>query len=100
MSNPQKLQQAIIQRLMNVMDPETNIDVIRMRLVLDLMVNTGGNVTYVFRPSSPLCPIAVPLALSILQAIAEVEGVTGQQMTVVDYIGANELNEIINTVFS
>jgi hypothetical protein len=42
----------------------------------------------------------VPLALSILRAIAEVEGVTGQHMTVVDYVGADELNEIINTVFS
>jgi metal-sulfur cluster biosynthetic enzyme len=99
-SNPQKLQQAIIQRLMTVIDPETNLDVVRMRLVQDLTVETGGKVTYIFRPSSPLCPIAVPLALSILQAIAEVEGVTGQHITVKDYVGADELNEIINTVFS
>lgn len=100
MSNPQKLQQAIIQRLMTVIDPETNLDVVRMRLVQDLAVETDGKVTYIFRPSSPLCPIAVPLALAILQAVAEVEGVTGQHMTVVDYVGADELNELINTVFS
>ncbi len=100
MSNPQKLQQAILQRLMTVIDPETNIDVIRMRLVQDLSVDMGGKVTYIFRPSSPLCPIAVPLALAILQAIAEVEGVTGQHMTVVDYVGSDELNAIINAVFS
>jgi len=99
-SNPQKLQQAILQRLMTVIDPETNIDVIRMRLVQDLSVDMGGKVTYIFRPSSPLCPIAVPLALAILQAIAEVEGVTGQHMTVVDYVGSDELNAIINAVFS
>lgn len=100
MSNPQKLQQMVIQRLMTVIDPETNIDVIRMRLVQDLAVDATGKVTYVFRPSSPLCPIAVPLALAILQAIAEVEGVTGQHMTVVDYVGSDELNAIINAVFS
>lgn len=100
MRNPQKLQQMVIQRLMTVIDPETNTDVVRMRLVQDLSVDADGKVTYIFRPSSPLCPIAVPLALSILQAVAEVEGVTGQHMSVVDYVGADELNEIINTVFS
>jgi metal-sulfur cluster biosynthetic enzyme len=100
MSNPQKTQQAVIEKLMTVIDPETNTDVIRMRLVLDLTVDTGGKVNYTFRPSSPLCPIAVPLALSILRAIEEVEGVTAQHMTVVDYVGADELNEIINEVFS
>jgi len=100
MSNPQKIQQMVVQRLMTVSDPETNMDVIRMRLVQALAVDATGKVTYVFRPSSPLCPIAVPLALSILQAVAEVEGVTGQHITVKDYVGADELNEIINTVFS
>jgi metal-sulfur cluster biosynthetic enzyme len=99
MNNPQELQQTILQRLMTVIDPETNTDVIRMRLVQDLTVDTSGRVTYIFRPSSPLCPIAVPLALSILHAIGEVAGVTAQQMTVVDYIAADELNEIIKTVF-
>ena len=100
MSDPHGLEQAVIQQLTQVIDPETNIDVIRMRLVQDLTVDENGKVTYIFRPSSPLCPIAVPLALSILQAIGNVEGVTAQNMTVVDYVGADELNEIIKTVFS
>lgn len=100
MNNTQRIQQAVIEKLMTVIDPETNVDVIRMRLVQDLTIDAGGKVTYIFRPSSPLCPIAVPLALSILQAVAEVEGVTGQHITVKDYVGADELNEIINTVFS
>ena len=100
MSDPKELKQAVIQQLTQVIDPETNIDVIRMRLVQDLTVDDSGKVAYIFRPSSPLCPIAVPLALSILQAIGNVEGITAQNMTVVDYVGADELNEIIKTVFS
>jgi metal-sulfur cluster biosynthetic enzyme len=100
MSDAQKIQQAVIEKLKTVMDPETNVDVIRMHLVQDLSVDPDGKVTYIFRPSSPLCPIAVPLALSILRAIGEVEGVTAQNMTVMDYVGADELNEIIHTVFS
>lgn len=100
MSNPQLLEQQVIEKLTSVIDPETNIDVIHMRLIQDLTVDTNGKAAYVFRPSSPLCPIAVPLALSILKAVGEVEGISSQNMTVVDYTGADELNEIINAVFS
>ncbi len=66
-----------------------------MRLIEDLMVGEGGHVTYKFRPSSPLCPLAVPLALYIQQAVAEVEGVTEQDMQVVGYIHAEELTALI-----
>jgi YD repeat-containing protein len=89
-SNPQKLQQAVIQRLMTVIDPETNLDVVRMRLVQDLTVETGGKVTYIFRPTSPLCPIAVPLALSILQAEKTIAG----QATTTAYT-YNEDNQLV-----
>ncbi len=49
-----------------------------MRLIEDLAVDETGFVSYKFRPSSPLCPIAVPLSLEIQKAVAEVEGVDGQ----------------------
>jgi metal-sulfur cluster biosynthetic enzyme len=86
------LREAILARLASVIDPETGVDVMRMRLVEDLTVDEEGVVHYVFRPSSPLCPLAVPLALSIREAVAEVEGVTGQEIEVVGYVKAEELN--------
>lgn len=70
------LRQAILTRLSQVIDPETGVDVVRMRLIEDLTVDEGGNVSYVFRPSSPLCPIAIPLSHAIQLAVAEVPGVT------------------------
>jgi metal-sulfur cluster biosynthetic enzyme len=91
----QSLEQAIIERLQTVIDPETGVDVVRMRLIEDLTVDEGGHVTYKFRPSSPLCPLAVPLALHIHQAVAEVERVTEQDMQVVGYIHAEELAALI-----
>jgi len=54
-------------------------------------------VRYKFRPSSPLCPIAVPLALSIREAVADVDGVTGQEIEVVGYVKAEELNAILES---
>ena len=65
------------------------------RALETLMVNNDGLARYKFRPSSPLCPIAVPLALAIRKAVAEVEGVTGQEITVVGYLKAAELNALL-----
>lgn len=94
-TNP--LASAIIRRLETVIDPETRVDVIRMRLVEDLMVDEGGHTRYTFRPSSPLCPVAVFLVTQIKQAVAEVPGVTGQTIQVEGYIAAEELTNLINT---
>ncbi len=87
---------AVKKRLSTVIDPETGADVIRMRLVEDLDATPDGKVSYVFRPSSPLCPIAVSLARDIKQAVAEVPGVTSQQIQVLGYVAAEELTEMIN----
>ncbi len=93
--NPKAVEQAIIKRLQKVIDPETGVDVVRMRLVEDLTVDGTGTVRYRFRPSSPLCPIAVPLALQIKEAVAQVEGVARQEIEVVGYVGAEELNALL-----
>ena len=90
------LREAIIERLRQVIDPETNADVIRMRLVKDLDIHPQGLVSYTFQPSSPLCPIAVFLATQIKQAVAEVDGVTAQEIKVEGYIAEEELTELIN----
>jgi len=88
------LRQRIVTRLSRVIDPETGVDVLRMRLIEDLSVDEDGTVRYKFRPSSPLCPIAVTLALDIKRAMAEVEGVTKQEIEIVGYVGADELNAL------
>lgn len=96
--DPIDLEKEVVNKLMNVIDPETGADVIRMKLIQNISVNPTGKITYTFRPSSPLCPIAAPLAVSIIQAISEIPGVTGQSITVVDYIQADLLNEILKSV--
>jgi len=91
-----ELKHRVTERLKEVIDPETGVDVVRMRLIEDLEVDgESGHVRYKFRPSSPLCPLAVHLSLAIHQAVAEVPGVTGQEIEVVGYIGAEELNAML-----
>lgn len=91
------LREKILTKLVEVIDPETGVDVLHMRLVKELHVDEeSGQVSYLFRPSSPLCPLAVSLAKNIKQAIGSIPGVQTQQIKVVDYIRAEELTELIN----
>ena len=92
----EKLKNLIIARLRLVIDPETHADVVRMRLIEDLEVTGKGEVQYIFRPSSPLCPIAVWLAQQIKQAVAQVPGVVSQNITVEGYMAAEQLTMLIN----
>jgi len=100
MTDRDALRKAILIRLSTVIDPETGADVVRMRLIEDLVVDERGVVRYKFRPSSPLCPLAVPLALSIRKAVGQVEGVTGQEIEVTGYIKAEELNAMLRELES
>lgn len=91
------LRERILMNLVQVIDPETGVDVLRMRLVEDLDTDEDtGMVRYRFRPSSPLCPLALSLAVDIKHAVAKTEGVKSQQIEVAGYIKAEELTEIIN----
>jgi len=93
--NSKELSQAILEKLSTIIDPETGVDVIRMRLIEDLTVDKNGQVSYIFRPSSPLCPIAVPLANTIQLAVANIPGVTSQEVKVTGFILSDELMELL-----
>lgn len=92
-----KLEEAILDQMRQVIDPETHVDVVRMRLVENLIVRQDGQVSYTFHPSSPLCPVAVFLAQQIKNAVAQVPGVTRQTITIEGYVAAEQLTELINT---
>jgi metal-sulfur cluster biosynthetic enzyme len=92
----QALERAITEQLKKVIDPETGADVWRMRLVDNLVVDENGQVSYRFRPSSPLCPIAIPLAQMIKAAVGQVPGVTAQTIEVTNYVQASLLTELLN----
>ena len=99
MIDPMDLYQAILEKLSRVIDPETGVDVVRMHLIEDLTVDASGRVKYKFRPSSPLCPIAIPLSIAIQEAVSQVEGVTDQQIEIVGFAQKDELMEWLNQTF-
>jgi metal-sulfur cluster biosynthetic enzyme len=87
----EKLYSEILHKLSTIIDPETGVDIIRMRLIEDLAVDAQGHVTYKFRPSSAFCPIAFPLADAIRRAVAEVPGVTSQDMQIVGLLFSEDV---------
>ena len=93
------LRLAILEKLSGVIDPETGADVVRMKLIENLMVDECGIVSYTFHPSSPLCPIAVYLAVQVKMAVASVFGVSAQKILVTNYVQAKKLTELINQEF-
>ncbi len=96
----QGIQGEIEERLRRVIDPETGLDVVRMGLVRDLRISKGkegggSDVSLVFRPSSPVCPLAFKLAWDIKQAVGEVPGVRDVRIQVTGYNRASELEALL-----
>ena len=85
----------IKESLTQVIDTETGMDVMRMRLVRDLKVDEHGDVELTFRPSSVLCPLGFQLAINIKEAVLVVPGVKSVQVHVDGFIHGEQLKKIL-----
>lgn len=82
--------------LSEVMDPETGLNIMRMDLIHDLRVTDEGEVSLVFRPSSPVCPMAYSLAYSIKKKIASLKDVKSIRIAVENFQNAERLERLVN----
>ena len=89
------LLEKIEESLGQVIDPETGMDVMRMRLVRNLEVDQHGDVEITFRPSSVLCPLGFQLGINIKEAVLNVPGVKSVQVHVDNFIHAEQLKKIL-----
>ncbi|MBE9534379.1 MAG: DUF59 domain-containing protein [Proteobacteria bacterium] len=90
-----ELIEAVEEKLRQVIDTETGMDVMRMKLVRDLKVGQGGDVELTFRPSSVLCPLGFQLGINIKETVLEVPGVKNVQVHVDGFIHAEQLKKIL-----
>ena len=89
------LLEKVKESLSQVIDLETGMDVMRMKLVRDLKVGQDGDVELTFRPSSVLCPLGFQLGVNIKEAVLDVPGVKSVRINVDGYIHAEELKKIL-----
>lgn len=89
------LKEQIENALRGVIDPGTNLDIMRMKLVRDLSIDRDSRVRLTFRPSSPVCPLAFKLGYDIKTAVQQTEGVKAVDVKVAGYNRADELMEVL-----
>ena len=85
----------VMRALTEVIDPETGLNIMRMDLIHDLAVATDGSVSLVFRPSSPICPMAYTLANSIKKRLETVKGITSVNIRVENFERAAHLESLL-----
>lgn len=91
MSRKDELEQV----LSEIIDPETGLSILRMDIIHDLVEN-NGEVSLVFRPSSPVCPMAYSLANAIKQKINSIEWVDSVTINVENFVRADHLQTLLN----
>lgn len=84
----------VIDRLKQVMDPETGTDVYSMGLVSDLETDEDS-VSLTFTPTSPFCPMGVQLAVKIKKSLAGMDGLDEDSIdiTVEGHLNSEEINK-------
>ncbi len=84
------------EELAKIVDPETGLSIMRMNIIHDLKVGEQGDVSLIFRPSSPVCPMAFALANAVKTRVEAVDGVSSVALKVENYNRAEQLEKVIN----
>jgi len=90
----QLVKEKIREALSKIVDPGTSLDVTRMGLIRQLDV-TDGRVEMVFRPNSPVCPLAFGLAADVYKAVLNVPEVASVHVRVENFDRAHELELLL-----
>ncbi len=92
------LKEKVENKLREIIDPEVGLDLVSLNTIENLEVKEDGNVKVVFRPTTPFCPLGVQLALSIKKSLKEIEGVKNVEVEVIDFIYAEQTNELLKNM--
>jgi metal-sulfur cluster biosynthetic enzyme len=93
----EQIESKLWEKLKEVIDPGANLNVVDMGLIRELSISDDGTVNVVFRPSSPVCPLAFVLASNIKKALEEADMVSEVHLKVIDFVRADELNELMES---
>lgn len=71
----QELENAIIEALKNVYDPEVPVNIYELGLIYEIKVDDQSNVKIVMTLTAPNCPVAESLPVEVEETIKNLEGV-------------------------
>jgi len=82
--------------LKTVIDPEIGTNVIDGKMIFDLKVD-NKNISFKFRPTSPLCPIAMKLTVDIKKTLVASNLFEKIYIEVIDHVLGQKINAAINS---
>ncbi len=88
-------EEKVVNALKEIIDPHTGTSVYEMGLIKDLKVE-GNEVSLIFVPSSPFCPLGVQLSMQIKEKLEGLEDVDKVKIKVEGHIQEKELNEMLS----
>ena len=91
------LKDRVIESLKKVVDPEIHMDVITGKMIEDIQVE-DKSVRLKFRPISPICPIALKLAVEIKNNLMALNLFDKVNVEVIDHVLANKLNNTLEEI--
>lgn len=92
------IETSVRDELSGIIDPETGLSIMRMELIHDIQVTEDGAVSMVFRPSSPVCPMAYSLANTIKQRLEALSPVRSVKITVENFERAAHLESLLESL--
>lgn len=72
--SPVATQEAVIEALRTVQDPELMLDIYSLGMIYKIDISERGNVDIEMTLTSPLCPIAGEMPMMVAEAVANVSG--------------------------
>lgn len=88
------IKEKAIEALKGVMDPHVGLNVWDMGLVHDLEFD-GSEVTLVFIPTSPFCPLGIELAYCIKKALNDMDEIDKVNITIKGHLDEKKINELL-----
>lgn len=77
------LEQAIVDMLKTIYDPEIPVDVYELGLIYEVRIKDGGDVKIDMTLTSPNCPVAESMPQEIKEKVESVEGVNAVEIEIV-----------------
>ena len=91
-----ELESKVLAEIEKIVDPETELAIGEMKMIQLVKETKPGVVQIDFTPSSPVCPIAVKLAIEIRDRAENVEGVEKAIVYVRGHMMEQEINKKVN----
>lgn len=92
-----QLVESVQKRLGDLVDPETGLTFSEMRLIKKVTEAEPGVMRVEFSPTSPICPIALKLAIEIKKAALEIENVRNALVYCRGHVMEESINDWVNS---